>query len=167
MNQQEDRPASSVRAMELVVAGLIFAVGALVVYDSVRLGNRWGDDGPQPGYFPFYVGLILCISSAITFGRGVMNRALSAETFVTRGQLKLVLFVLFPTVVYVAFIDWLGIYVTSIVFIAWFMRVLGKYSWVKSIAVPVIVMVAFFAVFEFWFKVPLPKGPLEALLHLN
>jgi len=153
--------------MELVVSGLVIAFGAVVIYDSVRLGNRWADDGPQAGYFPFYVGLLLCISGGITFAKNVIFSAAAKEGFVTRGQLKLVLFVLVPTIVYVAFIGWLGIYVTSIVFIAWFMRVLGKYSWVKSIAVPVIVMVAFFAVFEFWFKVPLPKGPLEAWLHLN
>ena len=167
MNQDPDRPASSVRAMELAVAGLIFAAGLIVMYDSLRLGNRWGDDGPQPGYFPFYVGLLLCVSSAITFVRAVMNRALSDAVFVTRGQLRLVLLVLVPTIVYVSLIDWGGIYVTSIIFIAWFMRALGRYSWFKSVLIPVIVMVAFFAVFEFWFQVPLPKGPLEAALHLN
>ncbi|MDB5805525.1 MAG: hypothetical protein JWN73_2847 [Betaproteobacteria bacterium] len=167
MNQDQDRPATSVRTMELVVAGIIFAVGALVIYDSIRLGNRWGDDGPQAGYFPFYVGSLLCISSLYTFIRSVMNRLLAEESFVTRGQLKLVLFVLLPTIVYVAVIEQTGIYVASIVFIAWFMRVLGKYSWLKSVLIPVVLMVAFFATFEFWFKVPLPKGPLEAWLHLN
>src|ERR1700753_919370 len=118
--QGQDRAATSVRTMELVTAAVIFALGALVVYDSVRLGNRWGDDGPQAGYFPFYVGLLLCISSAITFVRGLINRALSDEGFVTRGQLKLVLSVLVPTLVYAAVIDWGGIYLTSMVFIGWF-----------------------------------------------
>jgi len=167
MSEDQDRSATSVRTMELVVAVIIFAVGALVIYDSLRLGNRWGDDGPQPGYFPFYVGSMLCISALYTFIRSVLNRALEQESFVTRGQLKLVMFVLAPTIVYVAVIEQTGIYVASIVFIAWFMRILGKYSWLKSILIPVVLMAAFFATFEFWFKVPLPKGPLEAWLHLN
>jgi len=166
MNQDQDRAATSMRTMELVVAALIFALGAVVIYDSIRLGNRWGDDGPQAGYFPFYVGLLLCISSAITFVKNFMARARAEETFVTRGQIKLVLAVLVPTIIYSAVIQPAGIYVASIVFIAFFMRVLGKYSWVKTIAVPVIVMLSFFVVFEFWFKVPLPKGPLEAALGL-
>lgn len=167
MDQEQDKAATSVRTMELVTAGIIFAVGALVVYDSIRLGNRWGDDGPQAGYFPFYVGSLLCISSAYSFFKAVITRALAGESFVNRGQLKLVLAVLVPTIIYVAVIDWGGIYLTSMLFIGWFMRALGKYSWVKTIVVPVVVMVVFFAVFEFWFKVPLPKGPVEALLHLN
>jgi len=166
MSDNQDRAATSMRTMELVVAALIFALGAVVIYDSIRLGNRWGDDGPQPGYFPFYVGLLLCISSTITFVKNFMARARAEEPFVTRGQLKLVLAVLVPTIIYAAVIQLAGIYVASIVFIAFFMRVLGKYSWVKTIAVPVVVMLSFFVVFEFWFKVPLPKGPLEAALGL-
>jgi putative tricarboxylic transport membrane protein len=153
--------------MELVVAGVIFAFGALVIYDSMRLGNKWGDDGPQAGYFPFYVGLILCIASGVTFVRSALSRLHAGEVFVTLSQLKLVMAVLVPTIVYVWLIGPAGMYVASIVFMAWFMRVLGKYSWVKVVAIPVVLNVVFFAVFEFWFKVPLPKGPLEAALGLN
>jgi hypothetical protein len=101
MTENQDRSATSVRTMELVVAGVIFAFGALVIYDSVRLGNKWGDDGPQAGYFPFYVGLILCIASGITFARSLLSRLHADEVFVTRGQLKLVLAVLVPTIIYV------------------------------------------------------------------
>jgi hypothetical protein len=52
----------------------------------------------------------------------------------------------------------------SIIFIAFFMRHLGKYGWAKIAAVSVGTMTAFFLMFEIWFKVPLPKGPIEALL---
>jgi hypothetical protein len=52
-------------------------------------------------------------------------------------------------------------------FIAYFMRQLGKYSWLMVVSVPVGVMVAFFLTFEIWFAVPLPKGPLEAALGLG
>ena len=164
MNQDQDRAATSVRTMELVVAGLIFSFGALVIYDSVRLGNHWGDDGPQAGYFPFYVGLLLCISGAVTFGRNLVKSARGGKMFVTRGQLKLVLSVLVPTIIYAGVIQPLGIYVASVLFIAWFMRILGRYSWFKVVFISLGVVLAFFAVFEFWFKVPLPKGPLELML---
>jgi hypothetical protein len=167
MSENQDRAATSVRTMELVVAGVIFVFGALVVFDSVRLGNRWGDDGPQAGYFPFYVGLILCAASGINLIRSAISRLHADEIFVTRGQLKLVLAVLLPTIVYVWLIDPAGIYVASVVFMAWFMRVLGKYSWVKVVVIPIVLNVMFFAVFEYWFKVPLPKGPLEAALGLT
>lgn len=167
MIEPQDRAATSMRTMELAVAGIIFAFGALVVYDSVRLGNEWGSDGPQAGYFPFYVGLILCVASGITLVRNAISRAGADDAFVTRGQLKLVLAVLVPTIIYTALIAPLGIYVASIVFMSWFMKVLGKYSWLKVLLISIGLNVVFFAVFEFWFKVPLPKGPLEAALGLN
>jgi hypothetical protein len=166
MNDKQDKSAVSVRGMEFAVAGLIFAFGALVVYDSVRLGSNWAEDGPQAGYFPFYVGLILCIASVANFVRALLDKALRAESFVTVVQIKLVLAVLVPTAIYAILIQPLGIYVASVIFIAWFMRVLGKYSWLKLVLVSVGVTVAFFMMFEVWFKVPLPKGPLELALGL-
>jgi hypothetical protein len=90
----------------------------------------------------------------------------SRDAFVEWGQLRLILIVMVPTLVYVALMDnpWysLGMYVPSIVFIAFFMRFLGKYGWAKIAAVSIGTMVAFFVMFEIWFKVPLPKGPIEA-----
>ena len=167
MNDSNDPAATSVRTMELVVAVFVFAFGALVVYDSMRLGAKWADDGPQAGYFPFYIGLILCVASAVTFAGALRNRALAARAFVGRGQLRLIMAVLAPLVLYVAVIKFVGIYVASIAFIGWFMRHLGRYSWLKTVLVSLLTMLAFFMMFEVWFKVPLPKGPLEAALGLG
>ena len=164
MNEKNDPAATSVRTMEIAVALVILVFGALVVFDSVRLGAKWAEDGPQAGYFPFYIGLILCIASAVTMLRSVLDRPSAQQVFVTRGQLRLVLAVLAPLVVYVSLINFLGIYVASIAFIAWFMRRLGRYSWMMIVPVGVGTMLAFFLMFEIWFKVPLPKGPLEAAL---
>jgi len=168
MNQGRDaQPAFRHRTAEIVVAGFIFLLGAIVIYDSVRLGARWGDDGPQAGYFPFYIGLILCASSAVNLVLAMLNRRDKDRTFVEVGQLKLVLTVLIPSAIYVALIGWTGIYLASAVFVAFFMRWLGKYPWWKVAAVSIGNSVAFYLIFEIWFKVPLPKGPLEALLGLN
>ena len=164
---RDEQPAFRQRTAEIVVAGFIFLLGAIVIYDSVRLGARWGDDGPQAGYFPFYIGLILCASSAVNLVLAVLNRRDKDRTFVEVGQLKLVLTVLIPSAIYVALVGWTGIYVASALFVAFFMRWLGKYPWWKVAAVSIGNSVAFFLIFEIWFKVPLPKGPLEALLGLN
>jgi hypothetical protein len=162
-----DRSAASVRAVEIGVAAVILLFGLVVVIDSYRLGARWGDDGPQPGYFPFYIGLLICISSVTILVRALRNSALAAESFVSRGELKKILTVLVPTAVYVGVIAYLGFYVASTVYIAYFMWHLGKYSWIKIVPVALGVSVAFFLVFEVWFQVPLPKGPLEAALGLS
>jgi uncharacterized membrane protein YwaF len=138
-----------------------------VVFDSVRLGARWAEDGPQAGYFPFYIGLLVCISAAVNLVMALVNRKDAARDFVDLDKLKLVLAVLIPSAIYVAAISWTGLYLASALFIAFFMRWLGKYPWWKVAAVSIGTMVAFFLIFESWFKVPLPKGPLENLLGVG
>lgn len=163
----EGRVALSQRSAEAIVAALFFILGAIVVFDSVRLGYKWGTEGPEAGYFPFYVGLLVCIASIFNFGAAFLSRKHRGKPFVHVGQFKLVLSVLVPSVIYVASIGWIGIYVASAIFVAFFMRWLGKYPWWKAAVVSVGNSVAFFLIFELWFKVPLPKGPLEAALGLN
>ena len=157
----------SLRATELVVAALLFVAGAVVVYDSYRLGSKWGSDGPQSGYFPFYIGLLICISSVINFAQALMARRMDPEIFVAWGPFKLVLTVLIPAAVYVLGVKYIGIYLASAIYIAIFMAWLGKYSWLRSIAVGVAVNVSFFLMFEVWFKVPLYKGDLDPLRLLG
>ncbi|HYU69785.1 MAG TPA: tripartite tricarboxylate transporter TctB family protein [Burkholderiales bacterium] len=167
MKRKRERSAASVRAVEIGVAAVIFLLGAVVVFDSYRLGAKWGGDGPQAGYFPFYVGLLICASGAAILVRALRNPAFAAESFVSREELKKILTVLVPTVVYVALIASLGFYLASTLYIAYFMWYLGKYPWIKIAPVSIGVSVAFFLIFEIWFSVPLPKGPLEAALGLN
>lgn len=162
-----DQAAFGQKSAETVVAALFLLAGAVVVYDSIRLGWKWADDGPQAGYFPFIVGLLICISAAVNLAAVMMQSKGKDQSFVERGQLKMVLAVLVPTAVYVGLIGWLGIYVSSVLFIGFFMRWLGKYSWPTLAAVSIGNSVVFFLIFEVWFKIPLPKGPLEALLKLN
>ena len=167
LDKEKEQSAASVLAVEIGVAAAIFAFGALVAFDSYRVGASWGEDGPQAGYFPFYIGVLICVSGATILVRALRNAALAGESFVSRDELKMILTVLVPTVVYVALIAHLGFYVTSTIYIAYFMWRLGKYPWIKIVPVSVGVSVAFFLIFEIWFAVPLPKGPLEAALHLN
>ena len=164
---REGRAALRQKSGEIFVAALFFAAGAIVVYDSMRLGARWADDGPQAGYFPFYIGLAICVSALVNLVASLVVAAEKDTTFVEVGQLKLVLAVLVPTAIYVGAIGWLGIYVSSIIFIGFFMRWLGAYAWWKVAAVGTGNSVFFFVIFEIWFKIPLPKGPLEAWLGLN
>jgi putative tricarboxylic transport membrane protein len=150
------------------VAALFFIFGAIVIYDSVRLGFGWQEvHGPRPGYFPFYIGLLICISAVVNFVRAVLLAPEKNKAFVQRGQLKLVLTVLIPTAIFAAAVTWIGIYASAVLFIAFFMRWLGKYPWWKAAATSLATAVVFYVVFEIWFKVPLPKGIVERLLGLD
>jgi hypothetical protein len=165
---EENKPVTSVRVAELVMAALFLAFGAVVMWDSRRLGASWAEDGPQAGYFPFYIGLFIVVGSAANTFRALNLGEKGRAAFVEWGQLRMVLLVMIPTVVYVALIanPWfsLGIYLASAIFIAFFMWHLGKYGAAKIVPVSLGVVVFFFLLFEVWFKVPLPKGPIEAAL---
>lgn len=140
----------------------------MVVTDSARLGFGWQEvHGPRPGYFPFYIGLLICISAVVNATRALLVPPDQNKVFVRVDQLKMVLTVLIPTAIYAALVTWIGIYASSVLFIGFFMRWLGKYAWWKVIVVSIGTVVAFYLVFEKWFKVPLPKGLVESLLGLN
>ena len=162
-----ERAAARYKRVDIVVALIFLAFGAIVAFDSWRLGAKWGEDGPQTGYFPFYIGLIICLSSIVNMFKGFAIRPERDGVFVKVGQLKLVLSVLLPTMVYVGLISWLGIYLASTLFVAFFMRWLGKYQWWKVVLLSVGNSVFFFLIFEAWFMIPLPKGPLESALGLG
>ncbi len=150
--------------MEIVVAGILLALAVLIMVDNWRIGARWGDDGPQAGYFPFRVGAIMFVVSAATLVTNVMARGTASRSFVERSQLRQVLQVLAPTVVFVASIGLLGIYVAAALFITFFMWWLGKYPIHKILPIAIAVPVVLFLMFEVWFLVPLPKGPIETAL---
>ena len=154
----DEEPVLPTYAAEGIVAGIIFILGAIAIYGARQLGSGWGDDGPEAGYFPFYVGLILCTASVINFYRGVFGAKRKTTPFVTRGPARQVMMVFVPAVVYVGLVQLVGIYVASAAYIAFFMRVIGKYSWAKSLTIAITVNVVFFFMFEVWFLVPLYKG---------
>lgn len=155
------------RTVDAVVAVLLLIVGGVVIVEARRLGADWGSDGPGAGYFPFYIGLILCISAAGILFQATLSKSRDDGVFVDREQLGRVASVLLPALVYVLCITFLGIYVASAIYIALFMIVLGKYSPVKSVLLGIAVNAFFFMMFEVWFKVPLYKGSLEPLRFLG
>jgi putative tricarboxylic transport membrane protein len=153
------------RTMEIVVALVLLAVAAVVITDSVRLGMRWrAIEGPAAGYFPFYIGVILAVSSAVILCRALVDRAAAERTFVTRQAFRQVLAVLLPLLVYIVVLGFIGIYVASAIYIALFMWHFGKYPLRHGVPIGVGISLALFLMFEVWFLVPLPKGPLEEFL---
>lgn len=157
------RDGLSHSAVDALIALVIVFVGAVMMFDNYKIGAGWASDGPESGYFPFRIGAILCIASVVVFLRSLFGKARKREVFVSWARFRLVLMVLVPTAVYVLAIQLAGIYVASAIFIAAFMRVMDKYSWLKAVLVGVGVSVTMYWMFEIQFMVPLPKGPIEAL----
>ena len=151
-------------SVELAVAGTLALIGAVVMADSWRVGTGWAAEGPQAGFFPFYIGLILFASASWTFVANLRAGSRNQSNFVEWSGLRRVAAVLAPAIVFVALVPWLGIYVAAAMLIAFFMCAFGQFRLATALATGIGVAGVLFAVFELWFLTPLPKGPLEAAL---
>ena len=154
---------TTTRTVEVATYVVLLALALILGFDNWRSGAGWAKDGPQSGYLPFYLCVIL--AGACLFGLGVAfwHRAMAATTFVTRDQLRRVLQVFVPTLVFCALMQWLGLYVASFVLVAGFMRVVGRIALWKSLLTAFLFTLIMFATFDIAFDVIMPKGPLEAV----
>jgi len=150
------------RAAELVTASVLMLLGGGVLFDAVRLGFGWGADGPQSGFFPFWLALIMVVACGIIFIQAAFDD--TDKSFVSREQFGSVLKVLWPAVAAVALMHFVGLYVASALYMGFYMRWVGRHSWVTVVAIALGIPIGSFLVFEKWFLVPMPKGPLEQWL---
>lgn len=168
MNQQDDvdEPGfASYRTMDIVVALFFLLASAIVIADSLRLGISWRpNEGPAPGYFPFYIACVMALASVVNLVRAWPATAAGDETMITVPGLKRMAAIFVPAVLFVFATIYIGIYVASTIYIAAFMLVVGKFAWWKALAVALGIAIVNFMMFEVWFLVPLPKGPLEAAM---
>lgn len=148
------------RGVEIALGLLIVAFGAVVIYGALLAGIGWGFEGPGAGFFPFYIGLIIIAASAINLWQ-IVSEGDTRQIFADWGQLKQVAAVAIPSAIYVFLISFIGIYVSSTLLIIYFMMWLSKYGWRRTALVSILVPLITFVVFERWFLVTLPKGPLE------
>ncbi len=169
MSEQAERASQdsgiSMRSAEMVVAAFTLALGMTVLIASYKLGAGWASDGPQAGYFPFYIGLMICIGSIANFVACLRSSASAKSAlFVNWLGLQRVASVLVPAMGFVVGIYLFGIYVSSLFYIAGFMFFLGKYRVWKCLAIGFGVSFVLFLMFEIWFKVLLPKGEYNILI---
>jgi hypothetical protein len=162
---EDTSPVYSNRWPELLMALALMAIAVVVLVDAKRLGTGWDEfDGPRAGYFPFYVGCFLMAAGAWIAVRQLLVWRKSSPSFASRQQLGQVWAIVWPMTVFVALVAVLGIYVAAAVLIGWFMWRHGSHGPLMSVGVAFGVPLFFFVVFERYFLVALPKGPLEAML---
>jgi putative tricarboxylic transport membrane protein len=160
---EDDSPAvADVRVVDIAVSLLLIALAATLGYDNWRTGISWDSTGPQAGYFPFYLSIILAGASLYGLGVALLSRKEAVETFVTRAQLRRVMAVFVPTLLFCLATQFLGLYVASFLLVAGFMRMVGRIAWWKSLLTAFVFTAAMFVTFDIAFDVIMPKGPLEA-----
>jgi len=149
------------RTAEIAVGIVVAAFAMLAIVSNYQLGAGWAEDGPQAGYFPLRMGVAILLASIVVIIQALRKNDRSA--FIEREQLKLVATVLLPLILYIAALQFIGVYVASALFIGIFMWLVGKFTWYRSAITGVSVSLVLFWIFEIMFTVPLPKGPLEQL----
>jgi hypothetical protein len=160
----DDRTVVGARNVDIVVSLLILALAVLLGWDSWRIGNSWADDGPQAGYFPFYLSLLMGAASLYGLASALIARDFAQEAFITRDQFRRVLQVFVPTFLFCLMIQFLGLYVASFLLVAGFMMWIGRITAWISILTSFLFTAVMFVTFEIAFNVIMPKGPLEAAL---
>ena len=150
------------RTADILTASIFVLFGGLVLLDAARLGFGWGTDGPQSGFFPFWLALLMVLASAVIIFQEA--RRANPKPFVDGDKLGPVLKVLWPATGAVLLMHWIGLYLASALYMGFYMRWVGRHSWSAIVLVSIAIPLATFLVFEKWFLVPMPKGPLEAWL---
>jgi putative tricarboxylic transport membrane protein len=155
-------PITTTRTVSIAVYLMLIALAGLLGFDNWLTGISWEADGPQAGYFPFYLSVLLAAASL--FGLvSILTEANSGETFVTRDQFRRVMQVFVPTLVFCILMQYLGLYVASFLLITGFMWIIGRIALWKSALTAFLFTIIMFVTFDIAFDVIMPKGPLEAL----
>jgi putative tricarboxylic transport membrane protein len=147
------------RAADLTTALILFGLAGIVLVDALRLGIGWSTDGPRSGFFPFWLAVVAMAACVAIAAQAARRR--NRDAFVTREQARPVLKVIVPAAGLVIVMQVVGLYVASALYIGLYMRWIGRHAWWLVIVLGVAIPVVTFVIFERWFLVPMPKGPLE------
>lgn len=145
--------------MEIATACVTAAVGGIVCYGATQNGISW-NDGPEPGYFPFYIGCLIVFGSLVTIGQTVLRRASVGDIFIDGERLRTVVAFFLPIVALTLVSAWLGLYIGMALYIFYAMRVSAGFRTHTALFTAAVVVAVNFIIFEKIFVVPLLKGPI-------
>ncbi len=153
------------RKADAICTLILMAIGAIACYEGVRYGVfGWGAAGPLPGMYPFLLGLGIMVGSLMILGQLFLRsrRGEPNAPFIRPGGLKPVLSVGIPATLMVFLTEFIGLYLAAGLYLAVYMRWIGRYRWITVLAVSILLPFAGYVVFEKWFLIPLPEGSLTS-----
>ncbi len=152
----------------LMALALVLGAGVMLREALFLPIGRYGGV-PGAGFFPFWLTLGVGICAILILVQSLRARAAATgpdEPFIPAGAWKPLLIVFLPMVAVVAFINLLGLYIGGAIYLAGYMRLVGRHRWGAVLLVSVLLPVLLFFIFEKWFLLPLPKGRiLEYFLY--
>lgn len=148
----------------MALALALFALA--MVWESLELPVGWTGSGPGAGFFPFWLSVGLVLSGAVVFVQSLRPRGSGDKEFIPDRAWKPLLVAFLPMVAVIGLLDYLGIYLGGALYLAGYMRLVGRFRWLPILLVSVLVPLLLFFIFERWFLLLLPKGSiLEYLLY--
>jgi Tripartite tricarboxylate transporter TctB family len=151
---------------ELAAAAATAAFGLVIAVGATEFGIGWSATGPEPGTFPFYIGLLVALASLGTIAQSVVQRGSLAQVFLTREQFGAIARFVLPVVGFVAVSIPLGLYVGTALYMFGTLFFQSGYRWHAALAIAIGLPIFLYVVLEWAFAVTLLKGPLEAALGL-
>jgi hypothetical protein len=148
------------RRADIYVGLFLMAVGLLVLGDAIRLGFGWGMSGPEAGFFPFYMGLgiVICTFFIVRRGIKILKKEGMGKPLIRQGGLTQILWVLIPAAGMVLLTEIIGLHLATVLYLAFYMGVVGKLHWGKVILISILVPLVVYVVFDKVFLIPLPEG---------
>jgi hypothetical protein len=148
------------RKADIIVAIGLMVVGLLVLGDSIRTGFGWGMSGPEAGFFPFYMGLGIVISTFFILMKAIKTykKEGAGKPLVPEGGMSQILWVLLPAIGVILLTELLGLHLATVLYLAFYMGVVGKINWGKVILLSIVVPLVVYVLFDKIFLIPLPEG---------
>jgi len=153
---------------EVALAMLLALAGAVTIAGAMEYGVGWSPSGPEPGAFPFYMGLVILLASLGNAVRAAVPplrpAAWGEKPFLTPAQMRLVLGFTLPIVGLVIVSLLLGLYVGMALYLFGTLVFQNNYPRLKALLIALVTPLCCYLLIEKAFKVSMLKGPLEAAL---
>lgn len=135
-----------------------------MIVGAREMETGWSRSGPEAGYFPLRIGILIVLAASAVLVREAFKSG--GQGFVSRpAALNMALFAV-PLIGLIAATPWIGIYLAAASYLGVAIGLVGRVHWARTLTIAVLTPTAMFALFEFAFRTPLPKGPLGPLLGL-
>ena len=157
------------RRAEFVMAGVMALFSIYLMVKSAELPIGWEPNrGPGGGAFPFWLslGMLLCCGLiAWRAWRGATPQSRSGEAYMDGVTFRLFAITAGSIIAMIALFHWIGVYLAVPLFFIFYIRFVGRHSWLTTGAIALATPVFTFFFFEIGLKILLPKGITEPLFY--
>lgn len=142
------------KAADLGSSSCLMVIGSLTAWQAQKL--TVGDyHAPGPGFFPFYLSLLLIVAGIAIFIQGLREKPETEETAPRKLRVAVALAAIF---IYPFLLEPLGYLLTTFLLMLLCIRMMLTRAWWFAPAVSVVISLSSYIIFKVWLQVLLPAG---------